>query len=113
MATNENIKVVIKARPLIKREREQKLQPLWRIQGETIECISPLYNNKYSFGECVCVCVCIGQRCNIIDALLFAKASIAKCLIGGRPVIFCHSTNVFLATFDFLVAAFFCCRSNL
>lgn len=50
---NENIKVVIKARPLIKRERDQKLQIIWCIKGDTIECTSPLYSNKYVFGKCV------------------------------------------------------------
>lgn len=51
MSSKENIKVVIKARPLIKREIDQKLSPLWRIVGDTIECTSPLYNNKYVFGK--------------------------------------------------------------
>lgn len=48
---NENIKVVIKARPLIKRERDQKLPIYWKIQGDTIESTSPLYTNKYVFGK--------------------------------------------------------------
>lgn len=52
MTTNENIKVVIKVRPFIKRERDAKLVKQWRIQGDTIECTSPLYAyNKYIFGE--------------------------------------------------------------
>lgn len=52
MTTNDNIKVVIKARPLIKRERDAKLVKQWRIQSESIECTNLLYSNyKYIFGK--------------------------------------------------------------
>lgn len=51
MSSGDNIKVAIKVRPLIQREREQKLGVQWRIQGDTIECVNPIYQNvKFSFG---------------------------------------------------------------
>lgn len=52
MAGNDNIKVIIKVRPLIKRERDAKLSSQWRIQGDTIECINPLNAaNRFVFGN--------------------------------------------------------------
>lgn len=51
MSSSDNIKVAIKVRPLIQRERDQKLQAQWRIQGDTIECLNPVNPNvKFSFG---------------------------------------------------------------
>lgn len=48
---NTSVKVAIKVRPLIKRERDQKLNAQWRIQGHSIECINPVCPNlKFSFG---------------------------------------------------------------
>lgn len=52
MSKSDNITVAVKVRPLIKREREQKLTEQWRIQNETIECIHPMFiASKFSFGE--------------------------------------------------------------
>lgn len=48
---SDNITVAIKVRPLIKRERDQKLTEQWRIQNETIECVNAILNAKFSFGK--------------------------------------------------------------
>lgn len=46
-----NIRVVVKARPLIKREKSARLSTQWRINDNTIECINPLLPNvRYTFG---------------------------------------------------------------
>lgn len=51
-SSNDNIKVAIKVRPLIKRELDARQSGQWRIQGDTIECTNPMYpNNKFSFGK--------------------------------------------------------------
>lgn len=52
MATiKENIKVVIKARPISSQERMAKMPICWRIQGDTIERIKPP-RTTYVFGKC-------------------------------------------------------------
>lgn len=52
MSTSEKIKVAIKVRPLIKREKDQKSAIHWRIQGDTIECTSPAHPfTVFSFGK--------------------------------------------------------------
>lgn len=52
MSNANSIKVAIKVRPLIKREKEQKLGKHWQIKGDTIECTSALNPNcKFSFGK--------------------------------------------------------------
>lgn len=48
---SDNITVAIKVRPLIKRERDQKLTEQWRIQNETIESKHPALCAKFSFGK--------------------------------------------------------------
>lgn len=48
MAGNDNIKVIIKVRPLIKRERDAKQTSQWRVIGDCIECINPI-NPGYRF----------------------------------------------------------------
>lgn len=50
MANTDNIKVVIKVRPLIRLEREKKLSSQWRIQNNEIESINPLLTARYTFG---------------------------------------------------------------
>lgn len=50
--SSDNIKVAIKVRPLIKREKDAKLGAQWRIHQESIECTNPAYANyKFSFGS--------------------------------------------------------------
>lgn len=52
MSSSDNIKVAIKVRPLIKREKDARQTVQWRIQGETIECTNVANPNiKFSFGE--------------------------------------------------------------
>lgn len=49
--TRDNFKVVIKSRPLIKREREARQTSQWKIVGDTIEGSNPLCQQRYTFGE--------------------------------------------------------------
>lgn len=50
----DNIKVVIKSRPLIKREKDLKQVVNWRIDGNTIECTSALSpNTAFTFGKLI------------------------------------------------------------
>lgn len=52
MSSNDNIKVAIKVRPLIKREKDARQSSQWRIQADTIECLHMTHpNTKYSFGK--------------------------------------------------------------
>jgi hypothetical protein len=46
---NDNIKVAIKVRPLIKREKDAKLNSLWIINDNTIRSLDKQYN--YTFGK--------------------------------------------------------------
>lgn len=51
MAGNDNIKVVIKVRPLIKRERDAKQTSQWRVNGDSIECTYPMSSGyRFVFG---------------------------------------------------------------
>lgn len=51
MSGNDNIKVIVKLRPLIKRENDAKLTKQWLVNGNTIECNNPLAtNNRFLFG---------------------------------------------------------------
>lgn len=52
--TRDNFKVVIKSRPLIKRERDARLTSQWKIVGDTIEGLNPLCSQRYTFGEYFC-----------------------------------------------------------
>lgn len=46
------IQVVIKSRPLIKREKDARQTSQWKINGDSIECISAQVNfARYTFGE--------------------------------------------------------------
>lgn len=47
----DNFKVVIKSRPLIKRERDMRLPSQWKIDGDSIECNNPLLTQRYTFGK--------------------------------------------------------------
>lgn len=47
----DNFKVVVKSRPLIKRERDARLSSQWKISGDSIESINPLITQRYTFGE--------------------------------------------------------------
>lgn len=47
----DNIKVIIKVRPLIKRERDAKHTSQWRITNDTIECTNPLNAARFSFDQ--------------------------------------------------------------
>lgn len=49
--TRDNFKVVIKSRPLIKRERDARQTSQWKIVGDTIEGLNPLCVQRYTFGE--------------------------------------------------------------
>lgn len=47
-----NIKVIIKPRPRIQREKDDKQAEQWSIAGNTIECINPLISqHQYTFGK--------------------------------------------------------------
>lgn len=47
-----NIKVIIKPRPRIQREKDDNQAEQWSINGNTIECINPLINqHRYTFGK--------------------------------------------------------------
>lgn len=49
--SGDNIKVAIKVRPLIKREKDLRLTAQWRIHQDSIECTNAAYQNcKFSFG---------------------------------------------------------------
>lgn len=45
-----NIQVTVKARPLLKRERDSKQEIKWKIQGNTIQQID--HNEQFVFGMC-------------------------------------------------------------
>lgn len=51
MSDKKNIAVVVKERPLIKREKEKSAVKQWRIDGDSIESLSPLIQNRYTFGD--------------------------------------------------------------
>lgn len=47
-----NINVAIKVRPLIKREKDQKLTSQWHIKNNSITCIgNPIGTEPYCFGK--------------------------------------------------------------
>ena len=47
-----NIKVIIKPRPRIQREKDANETEQWSINGNTIECKNPLVNqHRYVFGR--------------------------------------------------------------
>lgn len=53
--SSKNIQVTVKVRPLIKREKADKLPKLWRVKENTIQLIDPplASNEGYTFGKCV------------------------------------------------------------
>lgn len=52
MANTDNIKVVIKVRPLIKREKDQGLSSKWYVQDNTIKRIDSSDGTSFRFGNC-------------------------------------------------------------
>lgn len=53
---SDNIKVVIKVRPLIKREKDAKLTSVWKINKNSIGAIENSYTNsteQFTFGKCI------------------------------------------------------------
>lgn len=77
MSGGDNIKVAIKVRPLIPREREQKLAVQWKIQGDTIECTNALCTGgKFSFGKFQItnlVMCCIAQIAYVACVLFYLR----------------------------------------
>lgn len=51
MEQTNNIKVVIKPRPRIQREKNARETEQWIVTGDTIECKNPLCAHRYTFGE--------------------------------------------------------------
>lgn len=51
MANTDNIKVVIKVRPLIKREKDKMLSSQWSVQDNTLESTNPLVTARFQFGK--------------------------------------------------------------
>lgn len=51
MEQTSRIKVIIKPRPRIQREREAREAEQWTITGDTIECENPLCQHRYTFGK--------------------------------------------------------------
>lgn len=51
LSAKDNFKVVVKSRPLIKRERDLRQTSQWKINGDSIECINPQINQRYTFGK--------------------------------------------------------------
>ena len=49
----DNIKVSIKVRPLIKREKENKQTNQWKVQGNTISQINNYYSEPFEFGKII------------------------------------------------------------
>lgn len=47
--SEDNIKVTVKVRPLIKREKDNKLTSQWRVNGNTIQHVDPPME-KFVFG---------------------------------------------------------------
>lgn len=51
---NNNIKVAIKVRPLIARERRDKIEEQWTVTENSIVSLNPLHTSTYHFGESIC-----------------------------------------------------------
>lgn len=50
--SDDNIKVTVKVRPLIKRERERQLPKVWKVNGNTIQRVDPVGGQeRFTFGE--------------------------------------------------------------
>lgn len=68
----DNFKVVVKSRPLIKREKDARLTSQWKINGNSIESINPLVvTQRYTFGK-------FFFGCSFFSDALFSSAFSSK-----------------------------------
>lgn len=75
-----NIKVIIKPRPRIQREKEANENEQWSITGNTIECKNPFSQHRYTFGKqqshlsfhFFCSCVVHSIRYGVLFVLIRA-----------------------------------------
>lgn len=81
---SKNIQVTVKVRPLIKREKIEKLTKLWRVKENTIQLVDPplsTNNDGYTFGEYIlcgfvpfCV-LCLSEFLRVITISLVSFLS--------------------------------------
>lgn len=57
--SEDNIKVTVKVRPLIKREKERQLPKVWKVNGCTIQHVDAVgtQNERFTFGRTPSICL--------------------------------------------------------